>query len=162
MYWRPMSTRGVTQKLIRRKWLLASLLVFAVLAMVLVHQTRYELRSYSMLAHFLDPRATGPLLRLETYEVVTEDVSIPAATGAISARLYLPVGVAHPSGMVVVHGMHHLGMDEPRLVNFSRAVAGSGFAVLTPELAALADYHVDSESIATIGESTEWLEAETQ
>jgi pimeloyl-ACP methyl ester carboxylesterase len=49
-------------------------------------------------------------------------------------------------------------MNEPRLVNFSRAIAGSGFAVLTPQIAALADYHVDSESIATIGESTEWLE----
>jgi pimeloyl-ACP methyl ester carboxylesterase len=61
--------------------------------------------------------------------------------------------------MVVAHGIHHLGMDEPRLVSFSRAMAGSGFAVLTPQLASLADYRVDSDSIATIGESPAWLEA---
>jgi pimeloyl-ACP methyl ester carboxylesterase len=158
VYWRPMPTYGRAQKLIRSKWLWASLFFFALLTSFLVPPIRYVLRSYSMLAHFLDPHATGPILRLETYQVVTEDVSIPASAEEIPARLYLPVGVANPSGMVVVHGMHHLGMNEPRLVNFSRAVAGSGFAVLTPQIAALADYHVDSQSIATIGESTEWLE----
>jgi len=38
-------------------------------------------------------------------------------------------------------------------MSFSRAAAGGGFAVLTPEIGALADYHVDAASIATIGES---------
>jgi pimeloyl-ACP methyl ester carboxylesterase len=60
--------------------------------------------------------------------------------------------------MVVVPGIHHLGIDEPRLVNFARAAAGSGFMVLTPEIAALADYRVDSASIATIGEAPAWLQ----
>ncbi len=60
--------------------------------------------------------------------------------------------------MVLVHGIHHLGIDEPRLVNFARAAAGDGFFVLTPEIAALADYHVDSASVGTIGESAAWLQ----
>jgi pimeloyl-ACP methyl ester carboxylesterase len=60
--------------------------------------------------------------------------------------------------MVLVHGIHHLGIDEPRLVNFARASASDGFSVLTPEVAALADYHVDGASIGTIGESSAWLE----
>ena len=60
--------------------------------------------------------------------------------------------------MVLVHGIHHLGIDEPRLVNFARAAASDGFSVLTPEVTALADYHVDGASIATIGESAAWLE----
>jgi pimeloyl-ACP methyl ester carboxylesterase len=60
--------------------------------------------------------------------------------------------------MVLVHGIHHLGMDEPRLVNFARAAASSGFSVLTPEVTALADYHVDGASISTIGESSAWLQ----
>ncbi len=74
------------------------------------------------------------------------------------ARLPLPVGVAHPPGMVIVHGIHHLGIDEPRLMSFARAAAGSGFAVLTPEVAALTDYRVDGASISTIGESPAWLQ----
>jgi pimeloyl-ACP methyl ester carboxylesterase len=60
--------------------------------------------------------------------------------------------------MVAVHGIHHLGMDEPRLVNFARAVAGSGLEVLTPQIDSLADYHVDNGSIPLIGESTAWLD----
>ena len=69
----------------------------------------------------------------------------------------MPAGIAHPSGIVVVHGIHHLGMDEPRLMSFARAASGSGLAVFTPEVSALADYHVDAASIATIGESAKWL-----
>src|SRR6202042_3094725 len=66
--------------------------------------------------------------------------------------------VAHAPGIVIVHGIHHLGIDEPRLVNLARASAASGYAVLTPQVAALADYHVDADSIPTIGESAAWLE----
>ena len=83
---------------------------------------------------------------------------LPTTHGSVRARLYVPSGVAHPPGMVLVHGIHHLGIDEPRLVSFARAAAGEGFAVLTPEIAALADYHVDASSIATIGESPAWLQ----
>jgi len=60
--------------------------------------------------------------------------------------------------MVLVHGIHHLGIDEPRLMNFARAAASDGFSVLTPEIAALADYRVDGASISTIGESSAWLQ----
>jgi len=122
------------------------------------YRLRYDLRSYSLLVHFLDPQASGPLLRLETYAVTTQEVSLPSATGPVRARLYVPSGVARPSGMIVLHGIHHLGIDEPRLMSFSRAAAGGGFAVLTPEIRALADYRVDRTSIATIGESPGWLQ----
>jgi len=122
-----------------------------------INHLRYDLRSYSVLTHFLDPHASGPLLRWEAYVVITQEVTISAANGLVRARLYLPGGVAHPPGMVVVHGIHHMGIDEPRLMSFSRALAGGGFAVLTPEIGAMADYHVDAASIATIGESPRWL-----
>jgi pimeloyl-ACP methyl ester carboxylesterase len=135
-----------------------------------------DLRGYAVLVRFADSSATGPLLRFETHAVATEDVAIsmpvglpsppvpgapyviPAPTGTLRARLYMPVGVKHPSGMVAVHGIHHLGMDEPRLVNFARAVAGSGLAVLTPQIDSLADYHVGDDAVGMIGESAAWLD----
>jgi len=129
------------------------------LAFFAIWQLRYDLRAYSVWAHFLDPRAATPLLHWLTYDVTTQDVRISTLAGPVPARLYLPVGIAHPPGMVVAHGIHHLGIDEPRLVSFSRAIAGSGFAVLTPQLVSLADYRIESDSIATIGESSAWLEA---
>ena len=123
-----------------------------------VYHLRYDLRSYSLLIHFLNPQASNPLLRWETYAVTTQEIVLSTVNGPVRARLYLPSGVTHPPGMVVVHGIHHLGIDEPRLMSFSRAAAGGGFAVLTPQIDALADYHVDAASIATIGESPEWLQ----
>jgi pimeloyl-ACP methyl ester carboxylesterase len=140
----------------RRSWLLWLFLV--VLLGIAIYFLSFELRSYALLMHFTDENASGPLLRWETHAVTTEDVSIPTASGPVPAILYLPVGVAHPHGMVTVHGIHHLGMYEPRLVSFARAVAGSGLAVLTPQLDALADYHVDAASIPAIGESAVWLD----
>ena len=133
-------------------------LFFFVLLGFVAYQIRYDLRSYSLLVHFLDPHASGPLLRWETYAVTTQEITLPGSSGPVRARLYLPDGVAHPPGMVVAHGIHHLGIDEPRLMSFSRAAAGGGFVVLTPEIDALADYHVDADSMATIGESPGWLQ----
>jgi pimeloyl-ACP methyl ester carboxylesterase len=123
-----------------------------------VYRLRYDLRSYSLLVHFLDPQASGPLLRWESHAVTSQEITLPTISGSVRARLYLPTGVAHPPGMVVLHGIHRLGIDEPRLMSFSRAAAGGGFAVLTPEIDALADYHVDAASISTIGESPAWLQ----
>ena len=130
----------------------------AFLLMIAFYGLRYELRSCALLIHFLDPQASGIFLRLETHPVDVEDLTIPLANTSVRARLYMPRDVMHPAGMVLVHGIHRLGIDEPRLMSFARASAGSGFAVLTPEVAALADYRVDSASVSTIGESPAWLQ----
>jgi pimeloyl-ACP methyl ester carboxylesterase len=135
---------------------------FAVLTILLlaagIYSLRYELRSYVFLNQFLDPHASSFLVRLERHDLETQEVTLSTTQGPVRARLYVPRGVAHPLGMVLVHGIHHLGIDEPRLMNFARAAASNGFSVLTPEIAALADYHVDGASMGTIGESTAWLQ----
>jgi pimeloyl-ACP methyl ester carboxylesterase len=59
--------------------------------------------------------------------------------------------------MVVVHGLHQLGMEEPRLVNFAKALAETGVEVLTPQVDAIADYRVVPESIDVIGKSAQEL-----
>jgi pimeloyl-ACP methyl ester carboxylesterase len=53
--------------------------------------------------------------------------------------------------MVVVHGVHHLGVNEPRLMAFSRALAQSGIRVFTPELPDIADYQITHDSVDVIG-----------
>ncbi len=69
----------------------------------------------------------------------------------IPARIYLPRGVGSAPGIVVVHGMHELGINEPRLVNFARSLAASGFFVMTPQVPGIADYRVQAESADLIG-----------
>jgi pimeloyl-ACP methyl ester carboxylesterase len=135
---------------------------FAMLTILLlaagIYSLRYELRSYVFLNQFLDPHASGFLVGLERHGLDMQEVMLATTHGPVRARLYVPRGVAHPAGMVLVHGIHHMGIDEPRLMNFARAAASNGLSVLTPEIAALADYHVDGASIGTIGESSDWLE----
>jgi len=132
--------------------------VALVLTVVVIQRLRYELLSYSTLLHFVNPSASGPLLWWESNDVTTDELTFPTPAGPIPARLYLPLGVNHPPGIVITPGIHHLGITDPRFVNLSRALAASGFAVLAPVLSALADYHVDASSIPTIGESAHWLE----
>ncbi len=142
---------------VRSKFLWIAILFILLLAAG-VYSLRYELRSYVFLIQFLDPRASGLLVRLESHALDMQEITLSTTQGPVRARLYVPRGVAHPPGMVLVHGIHHLGIDEPRLMNFARAAASDGFSVLTPEVAALADYHVDGASIGTIGESAAWLQ----
>jgi pimeloyl-ACP methyl ester carboxylesterase len=62
---------------------------------------------------------------------------------------------------VVFHGVHHLGIDEPRLMSFAQAMASSGLTVLTPELPDIKDYRVSESSIRTIGASAKWFAQQT-
>ena len=118
-----------------------------------------------------DAKAAGVLLRLEspataahesrwslrgfdTYALTETDITFDTPTGVARGRMYDPHvarAPGHEAGLVMVHGVHHLGMDEPRLVRFARSIASTGIVVLTPEVRELADYEVDEKSIATIG-----------
>jgi pimeloyl-ACP methyl ester carboxylesterase len=51
-------------------------------------------------------------------------------------------------------------MDEPRMIAFASAMASCGLRVLTPELPGIKDYHVDADTIATIGDSAAWMAAQ--
>jgi pimeloyl-ACP methyl ester carboxylesterase len=90
----------------------------------------------------------------------------PNGSQLIRARLYTPRNGAASTGpnapaMVIFHGVHHLGIDEPRLVGFATAMAGCGIRVLTPELPGIKDYHVSQDSVDAIGQSVKWFAGET-
>lgn len=89
--------------------------------------------------------------------VITEELTVPTPEGGIRARLYTPSKHPNAPALVVLHGVHHLGMDEPRLMSFATAMASCGLRVLTPELPDLKDYRVDTTSIRVIGHTTRWF-----
>ena len=97
------------------------------------------------------------LVRLGKESFYVRSLSFAGASGRIQARLYVPINISHPPAMVVVHGLHQLGMEEPRLVNFAKSLAETGVEVLTPQVDALADYRVVPESIDVIGSSAQQL-----
>ena len=111
----------------------------------------------SVLLRVGSANAEGLLARHDTNRVETSLVTFSTTVRPVRARYYIPVGVAKPAAMIVLHGVHHLGIDEPRLVNFSQALASHGVLVMTPELTTLADYHIEPGGIDVIGGSAQEL-----
>ena len=62
-----------------------------------------------------------------TSPVTTEDFSfaIESSSGpqSVRARMYTPQGKPNAPAMAIFHGVHHLGIDEPRLMGFAAAMA---------------------------------------
>ncbi len=136
-------------------------LLFLALALVvlLIRPAGAHLRAASLLIRFADAGATGALAELGKHPVEESPASVILPQGEARARVYTPVGVSDPPGVVLVHGVHRLGIDEPRLQRFARAVAATGVVVFTPEVQEIADYRIDARSIDTIGAASAALRA---
>jgi dienelactone hydrolase len=132
------------------------LLPFLPLLFLAIAPTVYnELRATSFLLEIAG--ASVPAIAdIDTNPVIEEEITFPSLN-TTRARIYHPIGIAHPSPLVVVHGVHHLGMDEPRLRRFARALASHGYLVLTPQVDELADYSITRNSAVVIGDSVHEL-----
>ena len=136
----------------RKTRLLAWLLLLLPVIVALVYPTAQNyLRAASLLERISDPHASDWIANYDVHPVEVHDTTFDFRGNAIPARVYLPRGVAFAPGIVVVHGMHELGIDEPRLVSFARSLAASGFVVMTPLVPGIADYRVQAESADVIG-----------
>ncbi len=144
----PWQGRTPSRKARLAAWLL--LVIPIVLAVVYPIAQNY-LRAAGLLQRVADPHAAGWIANYDTHAVDVRDTSFDFRGRSIPARVYVPRGVGLAPGIVVVHGMHELGIDEPRLVNFARSMAASGFYVMTPLVPGIADYRIEAESADIIG-----------
>lgn len=119
---------------------------------VLLYPVGPHLRAMSLLLRFNNPQSHGFATSFAQHPFKEEDGSVETLHSTLRYRLYLPQGGMR-GAMVLLHGVHHLGIEEPRLVSFARSLAGTGVVVMTPELKDLADYHITSETIDLIGQS---------
>jgi pimeloyl-ACP methyl ester carboxylesterase len=78
-------------------------------------------------------------------QVTASNLTVTEGATRFRARLYLPTAQVRRCA-VVGHGVHWKGIDEPRLQNFAARLAARGVAILTPELAELADYRITRQS----------------
>jgi pimeloyl-ACP methyl ester carboxylesterase len=144
----PWQGRNLSRKTRLLPWLL---LLLPVVVAALYPVAQNYLRAASLLERISDPRAAGWIANYGVHPVDVHETSFDFRGHAIRARVYLPRGVGFAPGIVVVHGMHELGIDEPRLVSFARSLAASGFFVMTPLVPEIADYRVRPESADLIG-----------
>ncbi|MFC6646734.1 dienelactone hydrolase family protein [Granulicella cerasi] len=147
--------RSKTQRrLIAAVMLLVALVCFGI---AVWPTTRAHLQAIAVL-DLVGNQPVPPLVqRVVSTKVITREVTINTPNGPVAARMYEPVGKPDAPAFLVLHGVHHLGMNEPRLVAFASAIASCGLRVLTPELPDIKDYHVGANSIETIGETAKWL-----
>jgi dienelactone hydrolase len=134
-----------------------ALLLVPVLVVLLYPLAQNYLRAASLLERLSDPNAKGWIANYDVHPVDTRDETFDFNGKATPARMYSPRGVGFAPGIVVIHGMHELGINEPRLVSFARSLAASGFFVMTPEVQGIADYHVEAESAAVIGSAAQFF-----
>ncbi len=137
-----------------KKWkriLLVILLLIVLGGFAMRHPVSTHLRAVSVLLRLADAKATGIGVRFARHPVQEQLGTAVTPAGPLRYRLYAPQDVENPPGMVLLHGVHHLGIEEPRLVNFAHALAGTGIEVMTPELKDLADYHVSPPTVDQIG-----------
>jgi len=74
----------------------------------------------------------------------------------IPVRIYKPEnGVQRV--VLLVHGVHYGGYDEPRLVHFAKRLASLGYAVVTPEIADLKNYDIQPRALHDIEHAARWL-----
>jgi dienelactone hydrolase len=119
--------------------------------------TRAHLQAVAVLDLVANKQVPAALRKLTLVPIESSVLTLPLPSGPVRARLYVPKDNPNAPGIVVLHGVHHLGMDEPRMIAFASAMASCGLRVLTPELPGIKDYHVDADTIATIGDSAAWM-----
>jgi hypothetical protein len=110
-----------------------------------------HVRSASLLLRFATSEQPSGLAAVAMHPVDEEAGTLQTGSGPTRMRLYRPRGVEGAPGLVLLHGIHRLGVEEPRMKRFARAIASAGVVVLTPEITELTDYRIDRGSLATIG-----------
>ncbi len=121
----------------------------------------HHLRAAALLLRFQAPGETPTgLAAYGAVPVAVDDFAIATSAAPIRGRIYRPTGVDHAPGMVLVHGVHRDGIDEPRLGELATVLASSGIAVLTPEVRSLTRYRIGEEAVAEIGAAASSLAAE--
>ena len=131
----------------RLGWILALLLSL----LVALPQGARLLRAAGLLLRFGAGDAAPALASWSARPVQVTAGELQTPRGPVRARLYRPADDPEAPCMVLLHGIHRLGVEEPRLQRFARAVAAAGVAVYTPEVRELTEYRIEATSVETIG-----------
>jgi pimeloyl-ACP methyl ester carboxylesterase len=134
-----------------------TLLSVVMLCVVAWPFTKAHLQAVAVLDLVANQPVPWVVQKLVEEPIRAEELTIQTPHGPVQARMYSPVNHPKAEAFLVLHGVHHLGMNEPRMMAFASAMAACGLRVLTPELPDIADYQVGAASIATIGDSAKWL-----
>lgn len=135
----------------KARWLAGLLLLIPILFIALYPRFQDYFRALSLITRLENPHAVGWIATTDLHPVDVGDTMFEFRGRSVPARIYLPRGVGFAPGIMVVHGMHEKGINEPRLVGFARSLAATGFFVMTPLVPGIAQFRVEAESADLIG-----------
>jgi hypothetical protein len=107
----------------------------------------------------------GPLERLA--DAIARDVTVlprqrvPVRHGEVETQLYRPEETVRRS-VLLVPGVHSMGIAEPRLTALAHDLAGSGVAVMTMALPDLMAYQITARSADVIEDAVAWMAAQPE
>jgi fermentation-respiration switch protein FrsA (DUF1100 family) len=151
----PRSTTNRTRAAVLRSRATKSVLAVFVLtaAFTAVHTVTLHVRAAAILARAA--AIPGFWSRRDELPVSTDARTIASTTGPLRARLFWPSNRSTAPGIVLVHGVQCMGIDDARLIGLARSFASAGYAVLTPEIPSLAAMQLAPESVAQIRDAVE-------
>jgi dienelactone hydrolase len=137
----------------------------ALVALALIAVGAYVAIPYARAAS-LFVRAANLGGRIETIaDATARDVTVrpqqvvPTRQGDVAAQWYQPSGEARRT-VLLVPGIHSMGISEPRLTALARDLAGSGAAVMALALPDLMGYHITARSADVIEDAANWMAAQ--
>jgi hypothetical protein len=87
---------------------------------------------------------------------IEQQTTIPSRHGSVPARFYRPDGEFDRT-VLLVPGIHAMGIDEPRLTALAQDLAGTGVGVMTMALPDLTRYEITPRSTDVIEDAVSWL-----
>lgn len=121
---------------IRRKYLLLAAILAAAVAYVPARRAITAVRLLLVVRQVASGEIPASPAVQET-RVIRK--SGPELLGAV---VYRPAGGSPSSGILLIPGVSELGCDHPRLVSLARALAKSGFFVVTPDIRTFREFQI--------------------
>ena len=144
----------------RRRRLLVAMAALSIAIVVFA----YVGAPYARAASFI-VRAAGLGGRAEAFAnhqaravVVQSRHQVPTRYGDVPARMYVPEGTSRRT-VLLVPGIHSMGIEEPRLTALADDLAGAGVKVMAMALPDLQAYRITPRATEVIEDAVAWMAA---
>jgi dienelactone hydrolase len=128
--------------------MVASVVLFATAAILY----RLVMPGALFLIRFLDENAAKD--SFSDIEIIDAPIHMDGIT--VKSRIYRPQD-GYDKVLLVVHGVHHGGYDEERMVRFVKELCRLGYLIVTPEIKDLKDYEISLRSVDEIHAAAKWI-----
>jgi hypothetical protein len=137
-------------------------LLFPLIALVIVGGAMYVgapyVRAAALVVRGADLGGNAGSLAEAEARTVTKSANhmVPTRNGEVAARFYVPDGDVDRS-VLLIPGIHSMGIEEPRLTALAADLAGSGVRVMTMALPDLQAYRITPQATNVIEDAVAWM-----